>query len=202
MARRYLAAGLVALCIVAGMAAVLALRAPAHDVVLNATPIGNPILMQSGVAVDSRLDRAFILDDGVRAQHVTVSISNSGWYSYSSSSGTLSNKVHALVTAVKGYNPATLDARVAVLDTRTGALLRTLPLPAGQLGYGIYAMAVDTGSGHLVTTYDTMSSGTPDRYSWIPRWLRARLPWVPPPPPPLGPNQRIITHTALTLDPS
>jgi len=109
----------------------------------------------------------------------------------------------ALVTTVKGYNPATLDARIAVLDTRTGALLRTLPVPAGQLSYGIYAMAVDTESGHLVTTYDTLGSGQPDdRYGWMPNWLRARLPWIPSPPPALGPNQRLLTHTALTLDPS
>lgn len=158
-------------------------------------------------AFDEAANRLFILDGARRV--VSIRDGTSGRLVRAVPLGAISIRLlldaphhRALVTAVKGYNPATLDARVAVLDTRTGALLRTLPLPAGQLGYGIYAMAVDTGSGHLVTTYDTMSSGTPDRYSWIPRWLRARLPWVPPPPPPLGPNQRIITHTALTLDPS
>ncbi len=64
MARRHLAAGLAVLCIVAGMAAVLALRAPTHNIMLNATRIGNP----SMVGVDSRLGRAFILDEGVLAQ--------------------------------------------------------------------------------------------------------------------------------------
>jgi len=67
-------------------------------------------------------------------------------------------------------------------------------------------VTIDTVTGHLVTTYDTLSSGQPDdRYGWIPNWLRAHLPWISPPPPPppaLNANQRIITHTTLTLDPS
>ncbi len=39
MARRLFAASLAALCIVAGLAAALALRAPTHNVMLNATRI-------------------------------------------------------------------------------------------------------------------------------------------------------------------
>ncbi len=159
---------------------------------------------QNTLAFDETTNRLFILDG---ARH-TVSIRDG-------TSGRLVRDVllgaipirllldaphhRALVTTVNGYNSTTPDAHIAVLDTRTGALVRMLPIPAGQLAY---AMAVDTGTGHLVTAYATMSSDAPDRYSWIPAWLRARLPWVPPPPPSLGPNQRIVTHTALTLDPS
>jgi DNA-binding beta-propeller fold protein YncE len=103
----------------------------------------------------------------------------------------------ALVTAFSGYNDATVNERIAVLDTRTGALLRTISL--GHVGY---VLAVDTGTGHLVATYDTMAAAPADRYAWLPGWLRPRLPWIPPPPPSLGPNQRLLTHMALTIDPS
>ncbi len=153
---------------------------------------------------DGTTNRLFILDGARRT--VSIRDGTSGRLVHDVSLGAIPTRLlldaphhRALVTTVNGYNSTTPDARIAVLDTRTCALLRTLPIPAGQLAY---AMAVDTGTGHLVTTYATMSSGTPDRYSWMPAWLHARLPWVPPPPPSLGPNQRIITHTALTLDPS
>ncbi len=162
---------------------------------------------QDALAFDETTNQLFILDGARHA--VSVLDGNSAWRVRDVPLGAIPIRVlldaphhRALVTTVNGYNSATLEAHIAVLDTRTGALLRTLPLPAGQLGYGVYAMAVDTGTGHLVTTYDTLGSGQPDRYGWMPSWLRARLPWVPPPPPSLGPNQRILTHTALTLDPS
>jgi len=107
----------------------------------------------------------------------------------------------ALVTLAAGYNATTADTHIAMLDTRSGALLRAI-----STGHPLNNVTIDTGTGHLVTTYDTMSSGQPDdRYSWMPSWLRAHLPWIPAPPPPppaLNANQRIITHTALTLDPS
>jgi len=47
-----------------------------------------------------------------------------------------------------------------------------------------------------------MDSASADRYAWMPGWLRPRIPWIPAPPPSLGPNQRLLTHTALTIDPS
>ncbi len=101
----------------------------------------------------------------------------------------------ALVTLSAGHNVAIADTHIAVLDARSGALLRTM-----SPGHSLNNVTVDTGNGHLVTAYDTLSSGQPDdRYGWMPSWLRAHLPWVPPPPPPpaLNANQRIVTHTAL-----
>jgi len=108
----------------------------------------------------------------------------------------------ALVVLVvaRGYNFMTTDTRIAVLDTRGGSLLRTIPMQRQFFGYA--PLGVDTASGHIVAAYSAMSSGPADRYDWMPAWLRGRLPWIPAPPPALGPNQRLITHTAMTLDPS
>lgn len=91
----------------------------------------------------------------------------------------------------------TRETAIAVVDTRSGALSRTI-----ELGHAAYPLALDTRSGHVVTAYNTMSNGVPDRWNWLPRQLRARLPGVPPPPLALLPNERILTHTALTLDPA
>lgn len=105
----------------------------------------------------------------------------------------------ALVGLIVSYSRvfATADARLAVLDTRTGALLRTIPLT-----HPCYPLAVDAGNGHAVTVYNAIDDGPPDRWGWMPAWLRARVPGLPPPPPALNPNQRIMTNTALTIDPS
>lgn len=108
----------------------------------------------------------------------------------------------ALVGLIVGYSrSATIDAdtRIAVLDTRTGALLRAIPIK--QAGY---SLAVDTGNGHAITVHDEIGDGPADSWGWMPAWLRKRVPWLPPPPsrPALGPNQRIMTNTALTIDPS
>jgi len=155
------------------------------------------------ITVDEDDNRVFIPDIALRT--VTVLDGASGRILHTVALGAQPLQVmldeprhRALVTLSAGYNATTADTHIAVLDARSRVLLRTM-----STGHSLTNVTVDTRTGHLVTTYDTLSSGQPDdRYGWIPSWLRAHLPWVPPPPPSLGPNQRIITHTALTLDPS
>ena len=160
----------------------------------------------SDIAVDENDNRVFIPDIARRA--VIVLDGASGRILRTVALGlqpfqiVLDEPRHrALVTLAAGYNATTADTHIAMLDTRSGALLRAI-----STGHPLNNVTIDTGTGHLVTTYDTMGSGQPDdRYGWMPSWLRAHLPWIPAPPPPppaLNANQRIITHTALTLDPS
>ncbi len=269
MPRRFVAAGLVTLCALAGLAGTLALRAPHKNPILGSVPIGNSM---NTIGIDSRIGRAFVLDDGVLQQQVTLQGNGWSWSSnryfrgwqqrpstlvmldprdgsiqrlmsasYPSgltfdettnhvlildmshrsvsildgTSGRLVRTValgagafpidllldeprhRALAGVITGYNVTTAATHIAVIDIRTGATLRVIPID-----HALYPLTIDTANGHIVTTYQTMSATAPDRYDWIPGWLRSRLPWVPPPPPSLGPNQRLITHTALTIDPS
>ncbi len=85
---------------------------------------------------------------------------------------------------------------ITILDMRTGAVLRTLT-PQGRVGY---PMAVDRRSGHLIAVRSTMLSAPPDQWRWMPDWLRARVPNIPPPPPTLGPSERIMHDEVVTLD--
>lgn len=68
---------------------------------------------------------------------------------------------------------------VAVLDARTGALLHTR-----RVGDRADQMDLDTRAGHVIVLAD-YSGPASDRWGWLPSWLRYRLPWIPPPPPPL-----------------
>ncbi len=45
-----------------------------------------------------------------------------------------------------------------------------------------------------------MLSAPPDQWRWMPDWLRQRIPNVPPPPPTLGPSERIMHDEVVTLD--
>lgn len=87
--------------------------------------------------------------------------------------------------------------RIAILDTRTGALLHTISIP--QNGG---PLALDPGTGHLIVTTNALLSGPTDGWSWMPGWLRDRLPGIPTPPAALGPGQRILHNMVVTLDPS
>ncbi len=176
MARRRFAAGLAALCIVAGLAAALALRAPTHNVVLNATTIGDP----SMVGVDSRLGRAFILDDGVLAQQVTLD--NHGGMEWTNSN--TSNKLRVLDTRtgriIKALDVPTTFHSIIVdaatnrvfafeqdllqaVDARDGTLLNPVSVGIGSDDLNAYidTALVDARTGHIFATLDQQSTGTP-----------------------------------------
>lgn len=70
-------------------------------------------------------------------------------------------------------------AVVKVLDTRSGQVLSTV---AGLSIPG--HIAVDTGTGHAFVLTGGMMAPVLDRWGWVPRWLRARVPFLPQQAPP------------------
>jgi hypothetical protein len=65
---------------------------------------------------------------------------------------------------------------VSILDARTGALLRTLPV-----GVAANGMAVDERNGRVCVINGPSYVIVPDSWAWLPAWLRRRLPFLPPP---------------------
>lgn len=61
-------------------------------------------------------------------------------------------------------------------------------------------MAMACSAGHLIATGHSLLSDPPDQWAWLPAWLRARLPSVPSAPRALGPTQRIVHNTVVTLN--
>ena len=81
--------------------------------------------------------------------------------------------------------------RISVLDAGSGRVLRTITLGA-QPGQ----MAVDEANGRLVVL--TIGSlAPPDRWSWVPGWLRQRLPFLPA----VAPATAGAVSSAVVLDP-
>lgn len=76
-------------------------------------------------------------------------------------------------------NSVAVAGTLRVLDARTGHVRRTFPL-----GFGTVRMAVDLVAGRLLllTTGGIGFGPPPDRWGWLPTWLRAHIPFIPPPP--------------------
>jgi DNA-binding beta-propeller fold protein YncE len=72
---------------------------------------------------------------------------------------------------------STAPGRVVVLDERTGAFLQTIMMAPAPV-----SVAVDEATGHVVVLTDGGQAPIPDRWSWLPPWLRRRLPLLPPRP--------------------
>lgn len=87
-------------------------------------------------------------------------------------------------------------AAIVTLDTRDGAVLRRIAMPQH-----IQSLAVDAGTGCLIATATALHPLPPDRWGWLPGWLRSHLPGVPPPTP-HDPAQRILTNSVLIIDPA
>ncbi len=83
-------------------------------------------------------------------------------------------------------------AGVQVVDSANGRLLRTIALQGGCIG-----VAVDAASGHVFALSPGSSSDVPGLGAWIPPWLRARLPWLPP-----ATTTRIVPARVTILDPT
>jgi len=62
------------------------------------------------------------------------------------------------------------EGSVTVLDTRTGTILSTLPAGVAPDG-----LTVDTVTGHVIVLSQGGTIVPPDRWSWVPAWLRNRL---------------------------
>ena len=76
---------------------------------------------------------------------------------------------------VRGCIP-TEHGAVSVLDARTGRVLRIIPI-----GVAPTAIAVDerTGRAFVLNAGGAMSIRAADGWSWLPGWLRRRLPFIP-----------------------
>jgi DNA-binding beta-propeller fold protein YncE len=96
-----------------------------------------------------------------------------------------------VVVLTRGW-PGTINS-VSILDARTGALLRTLP--AGVAANG---MAVDERNGRVFVINGPGFVTLPDRWAWLPAWVRRRLPFLPPP----GRHSRAVPGGVTMIDPT
>ncbi len=133
-----------------------------------------------GLAVDGRTGRAFVVTgDG------TVRVLDTG-------NGALIHAINVGATAAMDdlSREIAVDERdgrvfvvsprrnaVSVLDARGGAILRTV-----RVGTTPIAVAVDSTRGRAYVVSQGSPQPVPDRWTWLPGWLRARLPFVPAPP--------------------
>ncbi len=79
------------------------------------------------------------------------------------------------------FSPA-VAGTLTVLDARSGAVVKTY-----QLGFNPTAVAVDARSGRIFIASGVGATVEPDRWRWLPSWLRDKLPFLPPP----GPHVRV-----------
>jgi DNA-binding beta-propeller fold protein YncE len=84
---------------------------------------------------------------------------------------------------------------VSVLDARTGRVLRIIPL-----GVAPTAIAVDehTGRAFVLNAGGAMSIRAADGWSWLPGWLRRRLPFIPSAS--LGVREQVAPASIMVLD--
>jgi len=149
------------------------------------------------LAVDGRSRRAFIADP--RGNSVVMLDARSGQVLRTITVGRFPAAV--AVDARRGrayvvsrdeafsFNPTTTGS-VSVLDTRTGAVLRTIPV-----GVDPVALAVDEGSGRVFVATRGGATVVPDAWGWLPGWLRGRLPFLPPP----GAHLRVLPPAVTAL---
>ena len=83
---------------------------------------------------------------------------------------------------------------VSILDARTGAILRTLPVGVAANGMAV----VDERTGHVLVLDGPHILPVPDAWAWLPAWLRRRLPFLPPP----GRRSRIVPGGVTMIDPT
>jgi DNA-binding beta-propeller fold protein YncE len=80
---------------------------------------------------------------------------------------------------------------LSVLDTRSGAVLRTVPV-----GLAPGDIAVDERAGRALVLNLGGTVHVTDAWRWLPLWLRRRLPFVPR----QGPGARTVGGSVTVLD--
>ena len=96
------------------------------------------------------------------------------------------------VVVLTGGWPGTIN-HVSILDARTGAILRTLPV-----GVAANGMAVDEQNGHVFVINGPGFVILPDSWAWLPAWLRRRLPFLLPP----GRHSHPVPSGVTMIDPT
>jgi hypothetical protein len=96
------------------------------------------------------------------------------------------------VVVLTGGWPGTINS-ASILDVHTGAILHTLPV-----GVAAHGMAVDERNGHVFVINGPGFVILPDRWAWLPAWLRRRLRFLPPP----GRHSRTVPGGVSMIDPT
>jgi len=66
---------------------------------------------------------------------------------------------------------------IDILDARAGRLIRTV----GTVPSPVTAVVVDAANGHAFVLHGNGILAVPDRWAWMPAWLREKLTFLPPP---------------------
>ena len=93
--------------------------------------------------------------------------------------------------------PPTGYGKVSVLEARTGKVRQVIPV-----GVAPTTVMVDeqTGRAFILTSGSLISRGMADGWSWLPGWLRTRLPFIPATP--LSSSQQQVRASITALDTS
>ncbi len=133
-----------------------------------------------GLAVDGRTGRAFVaagdgmvrvLDTGAGALIGSI---NAG---VTDAMDDLSRDIAVDERSGRVFAVSPRRNTVSVLDARSGAILRIVRVGTTPIG-----VAVDSARGRAYVVSQGSPQPAPDRWAWLPGWLRARLPFVPAPP--------------------
>jgi DNA-binding beta-propeller fold protein YncE len=90
-----------------------------------------------------------------------------------------------------GVPPATTGT-MTILDARSGAILRVMPAHVP----GAWMAVVDERTGHVFVLDGPHTVALPDPWTWLPVWLRRRLPLVPAP----GRYTRVVPGGVRMID--
>jgi len=133
-----------------------------------------------GLAVDGRTGRAFVAaGDGM----VRVLDTGNGVLIGAISAGAtdamdgLSQDIAVDERSGRVFVVSPRRNTVSVLDAGSGAVLRTVRVGTTPIG-----VAVDSARGRAYVVSQGSPQPAPDRWAWLPGWLRARLPFVSTPP--------------------
>ncbi len=149
-----------------------------------------------GLAVDGRTGRAFVaasdgtvlvLDTGNGA---LIRAINAGATDATDAMDDLSRDIAVDERSGRVFVVSPRRNTVSVLDARSGAILRIVRVGTSPIG-----VAVDSARGRAYVVSQGNPQPAPDRWAWLPGWLRALLPFVPAPP--LAP---VNTGSVMVID--
>jgi len=149
------------------------------------------------LAVDGRSGHVFVLDSGGasvamldRQSGLVLRTIPVGQFPLAVALDARRGRVYVVSRdSASSFNP-TDTGSVSVIDTRMGAVLRTIPV-----GVDPVAVAVDVDSGRVFVVTRGGARETPDAWRWVPDWLRDKLPFLPPP----GPRLHVFSPSITAL---
>jgi YVTN family beta-propeller protein len=185
---------------------------PLHTIVLPTMPVGMTVDERTGHVFVSTMGPAALIPSGpgFGRQAIPVSTGHGSVVMLDARRGSVIRSVpvgigpgamavdarrhHLLVTNVGAMDSAGNPlgpGRVSVLDTRSGAVLRTVPV-----GLAPGDVAVDERAGRAFVLNLGGTVHVTDAWAWLPSWLRRRLPFVPR----QAPGARTVGGSVTVLD--